>query len=91
MDVVVADRLSTVITKPDTSQDKASWATRVRVWQDRRVVVGASDAGAHVDMIDSFNYTTTLLARAVRDHGLLDAGAGRAPPHRPAGAPVRSA
>jgi N-acyl-D-aspartate/D-glutamate deacylase len=71
MDVVVADRLSTVITKPDTSQDKASWATRVRVWQDRRVVVGASDAGAHVDMIDSFNYTTTLLARAVREHGLL--------------------
>jgi N-acyl-D-aspartate/D-glutamate deacylase len=71
IDVVVADRLSTVITKPDTSQDKASWNTRVKVWQDRRVVVGASDAGAHVDMIDSFNYTTTLLARAVRDHQLL--------------------
>jgi N-acyl-D-aspartate/D-glutamate deacylase len=71
IDVVVADRLSTVITKPDTSQDKASWATRVKVWQDRRVVVGASDAGAHVDMIDSFNYTTTLLAKAVRQHQLL--------------------
>jgi N-acyl-D-aspartate/D-glutamate deacylase len=71
IDVVVADRLSTVITKPDTSQDRASWHTRVKVWQDRRVVVGASDAGAHVDMIDSFNYTTTLLARAVRDHQLL--------------------
>jgi N-acyl-D-aspartate/D-glutamate deacylase len=71
IDVVVADRLSTIITKPDTSQDKASWRTRVKVWQDRRVVVGASDAGAHVDMIDSFNYTTTLLARAVRDHQLL--------------------
>jgi N-acyl-D-aspartate/D-glutamate deacylase len=34
-------------------------------------VVGASDAGAHLDMIDSFSYSTTLIARAVRERGLL--------------------
>jgi N-acyl-D-aspartate/D-glutamate deacylase len=41
------------------------------VWRDHRAIVGASDAGAHLDMIDSFSYCTTLLARAVREHGLM--------------------
>ena len=36
-----------------------------------RVVVGASDAGAHLDMIDTFRYTTSLLSECVRTHGLL--------------------
>src|SRR5262249_44461701 len=40
-------------------------------WRDPRVLVGASDAGAHVDMIDSYSYATTLLARAVRERPLL--------------------
>jgi N-acyl-D-aspartate/D-glutamate deacylase len=43
----------------------------VEVWRDHRAVVGASDAGAHLDMIDSFAYSTTLLARAVRERELL--------------------
>ena len=34
-------------------------------------MVGASDAGAHLDMIDSFSFSTTLLGRAVRERGLL--------------------
>ncbi|MGH9056997.1 MAG: N-acyl-D-amino-acid deacylase family protein [Acidimicrobiales bacterium] len=70
-DLVVADRLATVITAPDAGQDDASWAKRVEVWRDPRAVVGASDAGAHLDMIDSFSYATTLLARAVRERALL--------------------
>jgi N-acyl-D-aspartate/D-glutamate deacylase len=70
-DLVVADRLRTVISKPDPGQDDASWEKRVSVWRDPRTLVGASDAGAHLDMIDSFSYATTLLARAVRERGLL--------------------
>jgi N-acyl-D-aspartate/D-glutamate deacylase len=70
-DLVVADGLRTVITKPDVGQDDASWAKRVEVWRDPRSLVGASDAGAHLDMIDSFAYATTLLAEAVRARGLL--------------------
>jgi N-acyl-D-aspartate/D-glutamate deacylase len=33
--------------------------------------VGASDAGAHLDMIDSFAFSTTLIARAVRERNLM--------------------
>jgi N-acyl-D-aspartate/D-glutamate deacylase len=70
-DLVVADELRTVISKPDPGQDDASWEKRVSVWRDPRALVGASDAGAHLDMIDSFSYATTLLARTVRERNLL--------------------
>ena len=70
-DIVIADELRTVIANQDRGQDDATWARRVEVWRDHRAIVGASDAGAHLDMIDSFAYSTTLLARAVRERDLL--------------------
>ena len=70
-DIVIADDLRTVIANQDRGQDDATWARRVEVWRDHRAVVGASDAGAHLDMIDSFSYSTTLIARAVRERQLL--------------------
>src|SRR6266508_3018628 len=39
-------------------------------WRDPRVVVGASDAGAHLDMLATFSYSTSLLA-ASRAHRLV--------------------
>jgi N-acyl-D-aspartate/D-glutamate deacylase len=44
---------------------------RLGVWRDPRAVLGASDAGAHLDMIDSFTYTTALVGQSVRERGLL--------------------
>ena len=70
-DIVVDDGLRTVIANQDRGQDDATWRRRVEVWRDRRAIVGASDAGAHLDMIDSFSFSTTLLARAVREHQLM--------------------
>ncbi len=71
VDIALADDLRTVIASQDRGQDPATWQRRVEVWRDHRAVVGASDAGAHLDMIDSFSFSTTLLARAVREHGLM--------------------
>ena len=71
-DIVIADDLRTVIASQDRGQDPATWTKRVEVWRDHRAIVGASDAGAHLDMIDSFSYSTTLLARAVREHELME-------------------
>ena len=70
-DIAVADELRTVIANQDKGQDEASWTRRVEVWRDGRAIVGASDAGAHLDMIDSFSFSTTLLARTVRERSLL--------------------
>ena len=70
-DIVVADELNTIIANQDRGQDDATWARRVEVWRDGRAIVGASDAGAHLDMIDSFAFSTTVLGEAVRKRGLL--------------------
>ncbi len=63
LDLVVADKLGTVFTPPPVGDDQESWRLRARVWQDRRTVIGASDAGAHLDVASSFTYTTSVLAR----------------------------
>ena len=70
-DIVVDDDLNTVITVPDKGQGDDTWERRVEVWRDDRAIVGASDAGAHLDMIDSFSFSTTMLARAVRERNLM--------------------
>jgi N-acyl-D-aspartate/D-glutamate deacylase len=50
--------------------DDASWELRRDIWRDPRAIVGASDAGAHLDMLSTFNYSTAML-RACRDHDLM--------------------
>ena len=49
----------------------ATGRPRLDVWRDRRSVLGASDAGAHLDFLATFNYPTVMLRRAVADLGLL--------------------
>ena len=70
-DIAVADDLKTTFLPNLGGHDDESWALRGEVWRDDRTLVGASDAGAHVDMIDTFAFSTTLLSEGVRDRGLL--------------------
>ena len=51
--------------------DDESWKVRAEIWKDPRTIVGASDAGAHLDMIDTFSLSTALLGNGVRRRGLL--------------------
>ena len=71
LDVAVADDLRTVLMPPAAGDDDESWRRRVDVWRDSRAVVGASDAGAHLDMLATFDYATALLHEAVAKRGLL--------------------
>jgi len=50
--------------------DDASWKLRAQVWRDPRALVDASDAGAHLDRIDSFAFSSVLLGNA-RERELL--------------------
>jgi N-acyl-D-aspartate/D-glutamate deacylase len=52
----------------DTAED---WATRAEVWRHPHAVVGASDTGAHPDMMCGAIYSTSLLAHAVREHQVV--------------------
>ncbi|MGE0387835.1 MAG: amidohydrolase family protein [Gammaproteobacteria bacterium] len=74
LDVALADDLRTSFLLHIGSSaggTPADWQARGRVWADERVLIGASDAGAHLDMIDSFAIPTRVLANGVREHRLL--------------------
>jgi N-acyl-D-aspartate/D-glutamate deacylase len=71
LDIVVADELRTGLRPELPAEDDATWAARAAVWRDPRAVVGASDAGAHLDMFCMAGYSTFLVGPAVRELGLL--------------------
>jgi len=70
-DLVVADDLKTGLYPRAAGDDDDSWALRQELWNDDRCVIGASDAGAHLDFLATFNYSTYLLA-AARDRQMLE-------------------
>ena len=70
-DIAVADDLLTSFGSDEPVSTDDEWKARLEVWRDGRAVIGASDAGAHLDLLATFNYSTVLLGEAVRDRGLL--------------------
>ena len=70
-DIALADGLRTCFLPRLGGDDEESWALRGAMWKDPRTLVGASDAGAHLDMIDTFAFSTTVLGEGVRKRGLL--------------------
>jgi N-acyl-D-aspartate/D-glutamate deacylase len=53
------------------ADDAESWAMRSRVWQHEYSLVGGSDAGAHLDLLNTFALSTQFLGEGVRSRGLL--------------------
>lgn len=70
-DIALADDLKTTFLPNLGGHDDESWQLRGEAWKDPRTLVGASDAGAHLDMIDTFAFSTTLLSEGVRQRQLL--------------------
>jgi len=75
LDVVVPDRLPLTLVLPTLVPSLGAtddgWRARVGIWQDERVMLGGSDAGAHVDLMCHANYPTVVLSEVVRNRGLL--------------------
>jgi N-acyl-D-aspartate/D-glutamate deacylase len=71
LDVVIADDLRTVLWPAPTDDDRDSWTKRAEVWRDDRVLIGGSDAGAHLDRMCGAPYTTGFLADCLRGRRLL--------------------
>jgi N-acyl-D-aspartate/D-glutamate deacylase len=57
---------------PSMGVTDESWAARAAVWRDDRVLLGGSDAGAHLDLMCQANYPTALLGQSVRERGVLE-------------------
>jgi N-acyl-D-aspartate/D-glutamate deacylase len=71
-DIALADDLMTSFGMPPVETPDDDWKARVEIWRDPRAVVGASDAGAHLDMFLSSHYATAMLGEAVVKRQLLD-------------------
>ena len=70
LDIVVADDLRTVLWPGPTDDDPASWLMRQTVWDHEHVMIGGSDAGAHLDRMAGASYPTEWLADCLRGQGL---------------------
>lgn len=71
LDIAITDRLRTSFLQPSTDIGQEIWKQRAEIWNDDRAVIGASDAGAHLDMIDDFAYTTQVLSDGVRRYAVI--------------------
>jgi N-acyl-D-aspartate/D-glutamate deacylase len=70
-DIAVADELRTSFGAATPVLSKEDWERRMAIVRDGRALLGGSDAGAHLDLLATFNYPTIILAEAVRRHGVL--------------------
>jgi N-acyl-D-aspartate/D-glutamate deacylase len=71
LDLAISEGLRTSFMPPAVGGDAALWQVRGRLWADDRTVIGASDAGAHLDMIDTFAFSTQVLGNGVRTHRVI--------------------
>jgi N-acyl-D-aspartate/D-glutamate deacylase len=63
-DIVIADELRTGFIPEPPGADEKAWDSRRETWTDPRVVIGASDGGAHLDLLSTFDYPVRYLALA---------------------------
>ncbi len=71
VDIALEDNLQTYFMPPTMGEDDETWRMRADLWRDDRTVIGASDAGAHLDMIDTFAFSTQVLGEGVRKRKLI--------------------
>jgi N-acyl-D-aspartate/D-glutamate deacylase len=71
VDIVLADELRTVLWPEPPDDDEASWKLRRRAWDHAHIMLGGSDAGAHLDRMCGAPYTTQFLADCLRGRKLM--------------------
>jgi N-acyl-D-aspartate/D-glutamate deacylase len=71
LDIAIDDELTTVFTPYLGGNDAETFKLRAEVWHDDRTIIGASDAGAHLDMVDTFSFSTDVLSMGVRKFGIM--------------------
>jgi N-acyl-D-aspartate/D-glutamate deacylase len=71
VEIVINDELRTVLWPMATDNDPNSWDLRRQVWEDDRVLLGGSDAGAHLDRMSGAPYTTRFLGDMIRGRKLV--------------------
>src|SRR5438067_1190632 len=71
LDIACADGLRTLFTFDRPESTDADWKVKLDIMRDPRALIGASDAGAHLDFSASYDYPTRMLGEVVRDRALM--------------------
>ena len=71
VEIVAADDLRTVLWPQPGADGPEDWALRRKVWDHPDVVLGGSDAGAHLDRMLGSAYPTQFLADSLRGKQLV--------------------
>ena len=71
VEICANDELRTVLWPMPTDNDPASWELRRETWDHEDVMLGGSDAGAHLDRMCGAPYTTRFLGDCLRGRKLL--------------------
>ncbi|MDZ7675814.1 MAG: amidohydrolase family protein [Acidimicrobiales bacterium] len=70
IDIVLADDLQTVVWPSATDNDPDSWKLRAEIWDNPHVMIGGSDAGAHLDRMCGSPYPTKWIGDCLRGRKL---------------------
>jgi N-acyl-D-aspartate/D-glutamate deacylase len=71
LDIVINDELRTILWPLPSDNDLKSWQMRAEAWEHPLVLIGGSDAGAHLDRMCGAPYTTSFLADTLRGRQLV--------------------
>ena len=71
LDIVIADELQTILWPAPKDKDPESWRMRVEAWNDERVMIGGSDAGAHLDRMCGATFPTRFLGDMLNGRKLI--------------------
>lgn len=71
VEIVINDDLATILWPMPTDNDPDTWSLRQSTWAEQDVMLGGSDAGAHLDRMCGAPYTTRFLGDAVRGRKLV--------------------
>ncbi|WP_327355421.1 N-acyl-D-amino-acid deacylase family protein [Streptomyces sp. NBC_01304] len=70
VEICANDELRTVLWPMPTDNDPASWELRKQAWQHEDIMLGGSDAGAHLDRMCGAPYTTRFIGDCLRGRKL---------------------
>ncbi|HKH88536.1 MAG TPA: amidohydrolase family protein, partial [Acidimicrobiales bacterium] len=70
-EIAIADDYATVLWPTPGDDGEEDWALRRELWDDPDVMLGGSDAGAHLDRMMGSSYPTRFLADCLRGRRLV--------------------
>jgi N-acyl-D-aspartate/D-glutamate deacylase len=71
LDICIADELRTILWPMPNDNDPDTWALREQAWGEDDIMLGGSDAGAHLDRMAGAPFPTRFLGDMIRGRKLV--------------------